>query len=105
MSEEQAQKLDSDTDDVSVRRSGQCFWLVTPRGKITLTNQKHYPDLESNTISIEFLQSFLRPHFAVELVVGSQNISCFLLLIKTNWNNWGQSAPIWKTVCDWLEKQ
>ena len=28
----------------SVRRSGQCFWLVVQRGKFASANQKRYPD-------------------------------------------------------------
>ena len=32
-------------------------------------NQKHYPDLGSDVVSMEFLHSFLRPHFAKKSVV------------------------------------
>ena len=49
-SEKRAQKLL--TNDVLLLRSGQCFWLVEasfPRGT---TNQKHSPDLGSDTSSV-----------------------------------------------------
>ena len=29
-----------------------CFWLVVPRGKFDSTNQKHYPDLSSDSSSV-----------------------------------------------------
>ena len=35
----------------SLPRSGLCFWLVMLHGKFALTNQKHYPDLGSDTSS------------------------------------------------------
>ena len=38
-SEERLQKFH--TDDVSLPRSGLCFWLVVPRGKGASTNQNH----------------------------------------------------------------
>ena len=40
------------TDDASLPRSGQCLWLVLPRGKFDSTNQKHYPDLGSDASSV-----------------------------------------------------
>ena len=49
-SEKRAQKFHA--DDVLLLRSGQCFWLVEasfPRGT---TNQKHNPDLGSDTSSV-----------------------------------------------------
>ena len=49
-SEKRPQKLH--TNDVLVLRSGQCFWLAEvsfPRGT---TNQKHHPDLDSDTSSV-----------------------------------------------------
>ena len=42
----------SHTDDVSLPRSGQCFLLAVPREKFASTNQKHYPDLGSETSSV-----------------------------------------------------
>ena len=49
-SEKRAQKFH--TDDVSLPKSGWCFWLVVPRGKFASTNQKHYPDLGSDASSV-----------------------------------------------------
>ena len=40
------------TADVSLPKFGQCFWLVVPLGKFASTNQKHYPDLGSDTSSV-----------------------------------------------------
>ena len=40
------------TDDTSLSRSGECFWLVVLHGKFALANQKHYPDLGSDTSSV-----------------------------------------------------
>ena len=40
------------TDDVSLPRSGYCFWLVVPRVKFASTNQKHYPDLGKDASSV-----------------------------------------------------
>ena len=37
---------------MSLPRCEQCFWLVVPRGKFATTNQKHYPDLGSDTSSV-----------------------------------------------------
>ena len=42
-SEERRQKFH--TDNVSLPRSGECFWLVVRRGKFASTNQKHHPDV------------------------------------------------------------
>ena len=39
-------------NDASLPRSGYCFWLVVPRVKFALTNQKHYPDLGIDTSSV-----------------------------------------------------
>ena len=67
------------TDDVSLPRSGLCFWLVVPRGKFDSTNQKHLPDLGTGrVISMEFLRSFFRRHFAGKPVVRLRNVACFL---------------------------
>lgn len=48
---------------------------ISPRGfSRVLTNQ--------NVISMEFLSSFLRPHFAGKPVVTSRNVGCFLILAQ-----------------------
>ena len=49
-SEKQVQKFH--VNDASLPRSGYCFWLVVRRVKFALTNQKHYPDLSSDTSSV-----------------------------------------------------
>ena len=49
-SEKRLQKFH--TDDVSLPKSGWCFWLVTPREKFDSTNQKHYPDSGSVASSV-----------------------------------------------------
>ena len=48
-----------------------------PWGKFALTNQKHYPDLDSDTSSVWNFCS----RFAGKPVVASQNIICFLRLM------------------------
>ena len=65
------------TDDASLPRSGQCFWLVVLHGKFASANQKHYTDLGSDASS---LRSFLRcrRHYAGKPVVSSQNVLCLL---------------------------
>ena len=40
---------------------------------------------EAHVISMEFLRSFLRRHFAGKPVVASPNVSCFLRLTSTGW--------------------
>ena len=76
-SEKRAQKFYS--DDVSLSKSGLCFLLVEvsfPHGfslPIRSTTQMQY----SHVISMEFLQSFLRHHFAGKPVVASRNVGCF----------------------------
>ena len=58
-SEKQVQKFH--TDDVSLPRSGYCFWLVVPHGKFDWNNQKHYPDLSSDASSVwNFCACFLK---------------------------------------------
>ena len=47
---ERAQKFH--TDEVSLSRSGQCFWLVEVNFLRGTTNQKYYPDLASDTSSV-----------------------------------------------------
>ena len=47
---ERTQKFHS--DDVSLARSGKCFWLVEENFTRGTTNQKHYPDLGSHTSSV-----------------------------------------------------
>jgi len=50
--------------------------------KFASTSQRHYPDLGSDmsSVSMAFLCSFLKGHFAVKPVVVSQNVSGFLRL-------------------------
>ena len=56
-SEKWAQKFH--TDDASLLRSGQCFWLVVLHEKFDSTNQKLYPDLCSDESSVwNFCASF-----------------------------------------------
>ena len=56
-SEKRAQKFL--TDDALLQRSGQCFGVIVPRGKFASANQKHYPDLGSDTSPIRnFCASF-----------------------------------------------
>ena len=50
MSEKRVQKFH--TDDVSLSRSGKCFWLVESNFPCGTNNQKHYPDLGSETSSV-----------------------------------------------------
>ena len=82
-SEKRTQKFH--TDDASLHRSRYCFWLVVSREKFTSANQKHYPALGSEwrVISVEFLRSSLRRHFAGKPVVASRNVGCFLRLVET----------------------
>ena len=56
-SEKQVQKFH--TDYASLPRSGYYFWLVMPHVKFASTNQKHYPDLGSDALSVwNFLAHF-----------------------------------------------
>ena len=66
---ERAQKFH--TDEVSLSRSGQCFWLVEVNFLRGTTNQKWH------VISMAFLPSFLRHHFAGKPVVVTRNVGCF----------------------------
>ena len=52
MSEDRRPRQKIHTDDASLPRSGECFWLVVPRGKFASTNQKHHPDVCSDTSSV-----------------------------------------------------
>ena len=70
--EKRAQELH--TDNASVTRFWWCFWSVVPRGKFSSTNQKHYPDLDSDASSV--WNSCVR--FSV---VASRNVGCFLRLV------------------------
>ena len=59
------------------RWSGYCLWLVGPRGKLALINQKRYPDLgmQWHFICMEFLLLFLKRLFAGKPVsVASRNV-------------------------------
>ena len=49
-SEKRVQKFH--TDDASLPRSGWCFWLVESNFSRGMTNQKHYPDQDSDTSSV-----------------------------------------------------
>ena len=40
-----------------------------------MANQKHYPDLDSDVITIQFLHLFLRRHFTGKPVEALQNVS------------------------------
>ena len=62
---------DIHTDNVSLPRCGQCFWLVTLRGKFALTDKRHYPDLRSDTSSVWnfYALSCARWYFAMKTVV------------------------------------
>ena len=67
---------------LSLPRSGYCFWLVETNFPRNTTNQKHFPDLGSDiVISMKFLRSFLRCHFTGKPLVTSRNIGCFLRLL------------------------
>ena len=67
-SEKRAQKFL--TDDASLPRSGQCFWLVEANFTSGTTNQKHYPNPGSDASSVW--------NFCV--VVTLQIVACFLRL-------------------------
>ena len=67
-SEKRAQKFH--TDDASLPKSGQCFWLVEANFTSGTTNQKHYPNLGSDASSVR--------NFHV--VVTLRIVVCFLRL-------------------------
>ena len=75
-------------DDASLPRSRYCFWLAEanfPRG---MTNQKHYPDLDSNTSSVwNFCARFSDVISWGNPVVASANVGCFLRLVKVQKND------------------
>ena len=67
-SEKRAQRFH--TDDASLPKSGQCFWLVEANFTSGTTNQKHYPNLGSDASSVR--------NFHV--VVTLRIVVCFLRL-------------------------
>ena len=90
-------------------------WRVRNERRNSILMTHHYPDLDSasdwlhicfnqsgalptngwwSILSMEFLRSFLRCHFARKLLVGSQNVGCLLRLVM-----WRISKPVnvsWK---------
>ena len=91
--EKQAQKFH--TDDASLPRSGWCFWLVVPGGKFDSANERHYPDLVSDTSSVwNFCARFSnviwrgnqwwchQMSFTGKPVVATWNVGCFLRLMS-----------------------
>ena len=73
---ERAQKVQ--TDDVSLPRSGECFWLVMSRGKKT-----YYLDLESVRHQYGISELVLSDvmNFAGKSVKVSWDVGCFLRLL------------------------
>ena len=71
-SEQRAKKIH--TDDVHYPDLGSASdWFKENR-----PNQKHYQDLDSDDISMEFLRSILRRRFVRAQVATSRNVGCFL---------------------------
>ena len=69
------------TDDVSLPRSGWCFWLVEGPFPHGTTNQKHYPSLSSDTSSVwNFCARSRRNFCGKKTVVAPRNVSYFLRL-------------------------
>ena len=83
-SEKRAHKFH--TDDASLSRSGQYFWLVQANFTSGTTNQKYYPDLGSDASSagMEFLRSsgsvancrMLPTLFAKDPLIGLSKSKC-----------------------------
>ena len=70
------------TDDMSLPRSGLCFWLVAPYRKITSINQKHLIWVVTrHQYGISGLVS--QTSFAGKPMVELQNDDCFLRLQRT----------------------
>ena len=80
-SEKWAQKFH--TDDVSLPRVSllRSGWLI---GRTASTNQKHLIPSPGwwYVISMKFLRSLLRRHFAGKPVAASRNVGCFLRLFQ-----------------------
>ena len=83
-------------------------WLVVLWGKFVSTNQKNYPYLQGqwHVISMDFLSSFLRHHFAGKPVESSRNLGCFLKLHTCKLMNISQFAYYWQwnSCTDWLSQ-
>ena len=59
------------TDDVSLPRSGWCFWLVESNFPRSTTNQKHYQDLGSDALSVYGIYAFApQSHYEGKPVVA-----------------------------------
>ena len=61
------------TDDVSLHRSGHCFWLVETNFSLDTTNLKHYPDLGNHASSVCYFSLFLRS-FPAQTSFGGETI-------------------------------
>jgi len=59
----------------------QICWLDETNFSRVMNNQKHYLDLSSDVISMEFLQTLPRRHFAGKPVVALSNVVCFFRLL------------------------
>ena len=80
------------TVDASLPRTGWCFWLVVARGKISSTNQKHFPDLGSDASSVWKFCT----RFSDVISQGNQwwrrkNVGCFLRQRFSHWR-WAVSC-------------
>ena len=72
------------TDHVLLPRSNKHFWLVVPQGKFSSTNQKHYPDPNSNTFGQRGICGVVpqdRYHFEGKPEM-SRNVECLPRLTK-----------------------
>ena len=70
------------TDEGSLPGSGRWIWLAEARFPRGTANRKHYSDLGLwHVISMEFLQSFNRSHFAGKPVATSSNIHSPVFII------------------------
>ena len=68
----------------SLPRSGQCLWLVVPRGKLASANQEHCPDMASGTswVWTDFCACLSDVISRGKPVVASQSVGCFLRLVR-----------------------
>ena len=84
-----------------------CWWHVTSKVWIVLLTGLAVREFCFNQsevlhiISMEFLHSFLRCHFAGNLLVALQNVSCFVRLLNSNFkmSSHALKFQMWNLCC------
>ena len=115
-SEKRAHKFH--TDDASLPKTGQCFWLVEANFTSGTTNQKHYPDLGSDAssvwnfcvvVTLRIVLCFLRLHLSRTLckspLIGVSKSKCLpvfrSLPRRRSASGTGTREEPWRTTSAW----